>query len=340
LVRWMLIRLGDEEHVLLVVLHHIVVDAWAMAILLRELGQAYQADIQETLNWPALPIQYGDYTEWQRERLSGDRLGGELNYWRGQLRGVPALLELPADRPRPAVQGLEGAICRLEVEGDLTQRLRQLAQERSATLFMVLLASFQVLLGRYSGQRDIVVGSPIAGRNQVELEGVVGFFVNTLALRTDLSGQPSFAEVLERVKQTTLEAYGHQEVSFERLVEELAPQRTLAHAPLVQVMFELQNAPAARVNVRDLQFKISPLDTRLAKFDLTLLVEQDPDQEGLSAILEYRTDLFDESTISRMADHWGNLLQAIAASPEQPLDQLALEKETLDPVLNGNTARS
>ena len=333
LVRWMLLRLDDDDHFLLIVLHHIIVDGWSMAILVRELGQAYQQGTAAEKTWRPLSIQYADYAEWQRERLSGDRLKQELDYWQTKLQGAPALLELPADRPRPAVQGLQGAICRFELDAELTGRLRQVAQERGATLFMVLLAGFQALLGRYSGQQDIVVGSPIAGREREELEPVVGFFVNTLALRADLSGAPTFDTLLEQVRQTTLDAYAHQEVPFERLVEELAPERTLAHAPVVQVLFTLQ-AAAEPMAIEGLRFESEEPESATAKVDLALGLEERA--ERLVGGFQYRTDLFAEGTIAAMATAWERLLRGIAANPAAALDDIALA----EPVLRGAVSYS
>jgi amino acid adenylation domain-containing protein len=327
-VRWTLIRLAEEDHLFLIAIHHIVIDGWSMGILLEELSRSYEEAREGGLE--PLPVQYGDYASWQRQWLQGERLEGELSYWRQRLMGSPALLELPTDRPRPPVQGLSGAVWRVALDRELTAGLRKLARERGATLFMVLLAGFQALLSRYSGQRDIVVGTPIAGRNRMELEGLIGFFVNTLALRTDLSGGPSFLELLDRVKETTLEAYAHQEVPFERLVEELAPQRSLAYAPVVQVVFAMQGAlPAGQLG--STRFQIEEGELQTTKFDLTLGVEQRDD--GLAGSFEYRIDLFDQATIAQMAAHWERLLRAIVAEPGLPVESVqimdASERNTL-----------
>ena len=325
LARWTLLQLDTEHHWLLITLHHIVMDGWSMNVLMRELGQAYEQGSLEGL--APLSIQYADYACWQREWLQGERLERELGYWRQQLAGAPALLELPTDHPRPAVQGMQGAVWSTRIDGALSEQVRQLGREHGATLFMVLLASFQALLSRYSGQRDIVVGSPIAGRNRVELEGLIGFFVNTLALRTDLSDGPGFVELLERVKGTTLEAYAHQQVPFERLVEELAPERSLAHAPLVQVMFGVESGGGgATPHLADLKLELEGAETRTAKFDLTVSVEASGEQ-GMVWEFEYRTDLFEASTIERLARHWEVLLRAMVAEPERSVEELELLSE-------------
>jgi hypothetical protein len=253
LIRVGLLRLGDREHVVLLTVHHIVSDGWSMGVLINDVAQIYKAQCTgERAQLAALPIQYADYAMWQRERLQGEYLQEQLGYWKQQLGGAPALLELPTDRPRPAVQTHRGASVGFALSKELTAQLKELSQTRGATLFMVLQAAFAVLLHRYSGQADICVGTPIAGRNRAELEGLIGFFVNTLVLRSRLDAQENFGELLEQVKETALQAYAHQEVPFEQLVEELKPQRSLSYSPLFQVMFILQNAPRERLEIPDL----------------------------------------------------------------------------------------
>ena len=244
LLRASLLRFGAEEHAALVTMHHIVSDGWSMGILLREVTVLYEAlaageGFVRAL--PDLPVQYGDFAVWQREWLSGEVLARELAYWQGKLAGVPPLLELPTDRPRPAVQSFRGATRPLLLSRELTAGLRSLGRGSGTTPFMVLLAAFQTVLSRWSAQSDVSVGTPIAGRNHLETEGLIGFFVNTLVLRGELSGDPTFGDLLSRVRETSLEAHTHQEVPFEKLVEELAPERSLGHSPLFQVMFALQN---------------------------------------------------------------------------------------------------
>src|SRR5215212_3146789 len=243
LFRASLLRVNAEEHVLVLTMHHIVSDGWSAGVLFRELGTlygAYAAGEESPLQ--ELPVQYADYAVWQRDYLRGEVLNAQVEYWRERLTGAAPVLELPADRVRPAVQSYRGAAARFEVSREVSEGLKELAQAEGVTLFMTLLAAFKVLLYRYTGQEDIVVGSPIAGRTRAEVENLIGFFVNTLVLRTDLSGGPTFRELLGRVRETALGAYAHQDVPFEKLVEELQPERDMSHTPLFQVLFVLQNA--------------------------------------------------------------------------------------------------
>jgi len=324
LLRALLLRLGDHRHVLLVTLHHIVSDGWSLGVLVREASELYAA-------WTAgrapqlaeLSVQYADYSAWQREWLQGQVLDDEVDYWRQQLDGVPAVLELPLDRPRRARARQRGAQLRVRLGSEPSAALSALAQRRGATLYMVLLAAYQALLGRYSGQRDVCVGTPIAGRTQRETEELIGFFVNTLVMRGDLSGEPSFGELLARVRQTTLAAYGHQEVPFEKLVETLAPERDLSRTPLFQTMFILQNAPRPRLALGDATLTPLDLETGTAKFELTLSLEES-DDGGLVGFFEYDRDLFDRSTVARLAVHYERLLSAAAAEPETAVARLPL----------------
>jgi len=248
LFRNALYRLGPEHHILTGFVHHIVYDGWSSGVFTRELGPVYD-DIREgrELSLPELPIQYPDYTEWQRGWLQGETLERMLSYWRGRLKGASGVLDLPADHPRPLVTRHRGAQVRFVIPLPVAQALSALAQREGATLFMALLTAYKLLLSRYSGQEDIVVGSPIAGRDRPELEGLIGLFVNTLVLRTDLSGAPGFRELLRRVRETCLGAYAHQLFPFEKLVEELKPERDLSRNPLFQMMFVLQNYPMQRI---------------------------------------------------------------------------------------------
>jgi condensation domain-containing protein len=244
LVRAALLRLGAEEHVLLLTMHHIVSDGWSMGVLVRELAALYEAFRRgEPSPLGELPVQYADYAVWQREWLSGEVLEEQLDYWRRQLAGAPPALGLPTDRPRPQVATYHGAVEKFELSAELSESLKKLGRSEGATPFMTLLAAFYALLYRYSGQEEIVVGSPVAGRTRAETEGLIGFFVNTLALRTDLRGNPRFVELLKRVREVCLGAYGHQEVPFEKLVAELQPGRDMSRHPFFQVMFVLQNVP-------------------------------------------------------------------------------------------------
>ena len=315
-------QLGDREHAFVVTLHHIAADGWSLNVLDREIETLYSAfDRGVACELPPLPIQYSDYSLWQRERLQGAVLERQLAYWRTQLADLTTL-ELPTDHPRPPVQSHRGACHPLALSAGLTAALKQLSQRERVTLYMTLLAAFQVLLARYSGQDDIAIGSPIAGRSQRELEGLIGFFVNTLVLRSDLSGNPRFRDLLARVRETALDAYAHQELPFEKLVEELSPERDMSRNPLIQVMFALQNVPHAELTLPGLETTRLDLDTTTAKFDLTLSLTEQP--EGLSGVIEYATDLFDATTIARLAGHFTTLLEGTVADPETPIAELPL----------------
>jgi amino acid adenylation domain-containing protein len=322
LFRAALLRLADDEHVLLITLHHAVTDGWSMGVLYRELSALYAA-FADGAESPLvdLPVQYADYATWQREQLRGEVLDRELAWWKSQLSGAPALLELPTDHPRPAVQTYRGADEAVVLDADLLAPLQALARSEGATLYMVLLAAFQVLLGRYAGSEDVVVGSPIAGRTRPEVEELIGFFVNTLVLRTDLSGEPAFREVLRRVRTTTLGAYEHQEVPFERLVEELSPGRSLSHTPLFQVMFTL-GATAALPSFGEVSTERVDADLSSAKFDLHLALMGDA--AGMEGVLQYSTDLFDRATVQRMLGHLRRVLEQVAVDADQPISQLDL----------------
>ncbi|MBV9122341.1 MAG: amino acid adenylation domain-containing protein, partial [Planctomycetes bacterium] len=323
LLRATLLCLGAEEHVLLLTLHHIITDGWSVGILNREVAALYEAlAAGQAPSLPPLPIRYADFALWQRRWLQGEVLEAQLAYWKEQLAEAPAALNLPTDHPRPAVQTFQGSCQSLELPADLTRALKSLSRREGCTLYMVLLAAFQTLLHRYTGQEDICVGSPIAGRTRAETEGLVGFFVNTLVLRGDLSGNPSFRELLRRVRDTALGAYAHQDVPFEKLVEELQPQRDLSRSPFFQVMLVLQNAPQAALELAGLKLSPWDIDTGTAKFDLTLrLVEG---EDGLRGTLEYRTDLFEKESMARLLGHWRTLLEGIVAEPGQCLSELPL----------------
>ncbi|MCP4656326.1 MAG: AMP-binding protein, partial [bacterium] len=340
MLRVALLRLGREEHRLLVVIHHIAFDGWSTDVFLRELEALYQAAAGGRPSpLPELDVQYADFAVWQRQWLRGEVLEAQLAYWRDQLAGLE-VLELPCDRPRPAVRGFRGAGASFPLPAELHRRLRELSRRHGATLYMTLLATFQTLLGRYCGQRDVAVGSPIANRNRAEIEGLLGFFVNTLVLRADLD-DPRFRELVERVRDVALAAYAHQDLPFEQLVEALEPQRNLSQNPLVQVIFLLQNAPMGpRELAPGLALGLEEVDTGTAKFDLTLGLEET--DEGLRGDIEYDVDLFDASTIRRLTWHFRTLLEAIVASPDRRLSQLPLlapaERHAL--VLEWNDVRS
>ncbi|HYY43190.1 MAG TPA: amino acid adenylation domain-containing protein, partial [Pyrinomonadaceae bacterium] len=306
--------------------HHIVSDGWSMGVLVREVAALYEAHAHGgTVSLPDLPVQYADYAVWQREWLTGAVLDEQLAYWRQQLAGAPPVLELPTDRPRPKLQTFRGAALALELPRDLTDELKSLSRREGVTLFMTLLAAWQTLLARYSGQTDILIGSPIANRRRSEIENLIGFFANTLVLRTDLSGDPTFSELLARVREVCLGAYAHQDVPFEMLVEELQPERSLAHTPLFQVLLVLQNAPGAELSLPGL--KLTPLlpQSGTSKFDLMMFLEES--DAGLGGVFEYNTDLFDEATIKRLLQHFEQLLRATVAAPRTRISALPLMAE-------------
>jgi len=323
LFRASVLRLADEEHILLLTMHHIVSDGWSMGVLFQELSTLYDAfSTGKPSPLSELPIQYADFAAWQRRWLQGEVLESQLTYWKKQLADVPAGLELPTDHPRPPAQSFRGARQSMVLPQALTNRLKALSHQESVTLFVTLFAAFQTLLHRYTGKDDIIVGSPIAGRNRTEIEGLIGFFVNTLLLRTDLSSDPSFRELLGRVRKVALEAYDHQDLPFEKLVEELQPERNLSHSPLFQVMFVLQNAPMTALRLRGLTVNSLKVDSETAKFDLTLSMVEEVD--SLRGIIEYNTDLFDGATIHRMVGHFQTLLESIVADPGQRLSDLSI----------------
>jgi amino acid adenylation domain-containing protein len=330
LVRAKLLRMADEESVLLLTMHHIVSDGWSLGILSRELRtlyEAYSARLPSPL--PELPIQYVDFTVWQREWLQGEVLEAQLDYWKNQLAGAPSVLKLPTTYPRPSIQNFQqGANQWLSLPRSLTEPLKALSQREGATLFITLLAAFNVLLHRYTHQTDVVVGSPIAGRNRAETEDLIGFFVNTLVMRTDLSGDPSFRELLGRVKEVALGAYAHQDLPFEKLVEAVQPERSLSHHPLFQVMFQLIGAPSMNEEEESADFEEEPSEREemevvegTAKFDLGLDIFES--NGNLTAAVEYSTDLFEHTTISRMLFHFRTLLQSIVADPDRQISELS-----------------
>ncbi len=323
LLRAQVLRLAPQEHVVLLTMHHIVSDGWSTGVLIRELGQLYNAfSSNRPSPLPDLPIQYIDYAQWQRAWLGGQELERQLAYWKEKLGAHPVMLELPTDRPRPAVKSSRGATLGFTLSKDLSDAIKALSREEGATLFMTLLAAFQTLLYRYTGQENISVGTAIANRHRAEVEDLIGFFVNMLVLQTDLSGGPGFRELLARVRETALGAYAHQDLPFEILVEALHPQRDLSHTPLFQVAFTMDTAVGASLKLPGLSLDLIETDNQTAKFDLTLLMSDTP--TGLSGSFEYDADLFDEATIRRMAGHLETLLAGVVANPEQPIDSLPL----------------
>jgi amino acid adenylation domain-containing protein len=326
LLRTRLLRLSEQEHVLLLTMHHIVCDGWSVAVLQQEVAELFAAiSAGRPPALAPLAIQYADFAVWQRQWLGGELLAAHLSYWQDQLAGLTTL-ELPTDRPRPPVQSSRGAHYRFTLDAQLTTGLRRVSDRHQATLFMSLLAIFDLLLHRYSGQSDIVVGTPIANRNRTETEPLIGFFVNTLVMRADLAGDPSFSELLRRVRETALDAYAHQDLPFERLVSELGVGRDQSRTPLFQVMLILQNATRQQLEIPGLTLTPLTIETKVAKFDLTLQLEERG--ETLDGRIEYSTDLFDLTTIERMAGHLQRLAAAAAADPERRLSELPLLTES------------
>jgi len=330
LIRSSLYRLQETEHILLVTLHHIVTDGWSMGIFERELSALYEAFAKgEPSPLPELVVQYPDYALWHRDWFAKEGYESQLAYWKNVFKTQPPVLELPADHPRPAIQAhtvFRGVKRRLSLSRELTRKLKALCQKEESTLFMLLLGAYQTLLHRYTGEDDIVVGSPIAGRCLAETEQLIGLFINALALRVDLSGDPTFSELIRRVKEVALGAYAHQDLPFEMLVKEVQPGRSLAHNPLFQVMFVLQSDPTTVRPVGDLQMSHVQVENIAANFDLTLdVVERDGQ---LECMFECNADLFDEDRITRLLGHFNNLLEGIAADPQQRLSQLPLLSES------------
>ena len=323
LLRVTLVRLAEEDHLVLATMHHIVSDGWSMGVFIREVAALYVAASDGRPSpLPELPVQYSDFALWQRRHLSGEALDRQLAYWRERLAGAPAALELPTDRPRPVVRRQLGAQRPWSTSAELLERLEALARSRGVTLFMVLLAAFQTLLRRLGGQADCLVGSPIANRNRAEIEGLIGFFVNALVLRGDLSGSPTFTELLERTREVALGAYAHQDLPFEKLVEELQPERSLSHTPLFQVVLGLQNAPVSAMELPDLRLEPVNPETGTAKFDLTVLLGAGPN--GIAGSFEYDLDLFDPATVQAIADRYTVLLEGVAENPDRRLSDLPL----------------
>lgn len=326
LIRVTLVQLNQTEQWLLLCMHHIVSDGWSMGVLVEELAALYKAYSQgEPDPLMPLPIQYTDFAIWQREWLQADIRQRQLSYWQKQLADAPELLVLPTDRPRPAVQTFVGAHQEFRLSAELTSQLNQLSQQQGVTLFMTLLAAFDTLLYRYSGQSDILVGSPIANRNHSQIEGLIGFFVNTLVMRTSIEGNPSFSELLTQVREMAMDAYAHQDLPFEMLVEALQPERDLSYTPLFQVLFALQNQTLSQVDLTGLTASPLKVETGTSKFDLSLSMENRAD--GLVGVWRYSTDLFDASTIDRMTGNFVTLLEGIVANPQEKISQLPLLTE-------------
>ncbi len=323
MVDTLLLRLDAEEYVWFWNVHHVAFDGWSTKVLIDELRELYAAHVSgREPHLPDLPIQYADFAVWQREWLQGEVLQEQLDYWKRTLNGAPPTLDLPTDRPRPTVQSSAGACYSFTITGPVVEKLRALSLSEKTTLFMTTLAAFNAILCRYSGQADISVGTPIAGRNRAEIEKLIGFFINTLVLRTDLSGDPTFRELLHRVRRTALHAYDHQDLPFEKLVEVLHPERSLSHHPLIQVMFNYHNMPEEDLHVPGLTLEPIYVNSGASKFDLSLTLSEGEGQ--LIGMITYNTDLFNISTIERFVAHYRTLLEGLVARPDAPISELSL----------------
>jgi amino acid adenylation domain-containing protein len=326
LIRAGLVKLAEEDHVMVVVMHHIISDGWSLDVLLREVTTQYEFEVNNrATTMGELPVQYGDYALWQREWLRGEVLETQLAYWREQLKGAETILDLPTDKVRPPVQTFAGAHESVMLPEALVQSVNRLAEEQGVTLFMILLAAFQTLVWRYTGQKQFLIGTPVANRRQEEIENLIGFFANTLVLRADISGNETFSDLLARVREICLGAYAHQDVPLEMLVEELQPDRDLSRSPLFQVLFVLQNAPLSRLELAGLTMTPMDVEKGTAIFDLTLSLAEA--QGTLKASAEYNTDLFDRSTIQRLMGHFQVILEAVVKDPTQRVAHLPLLTE-------------
>jgi hypothetical protein len=330
LLRAMLLRMTPEDHVLLLTMHHIVSDAWSASVFLQEFGVLYTAYSKgDPSPLPELSLQYADYAVWQRDWLQGEALEARLGFWRRQLLAAPPILRLPSDRPRPKVQTFAGGHIPVMLPRDLLEGAKTLGAQEGVTLFMALLAAFQALLAYHTGEKRIVVGTDVANRPTLDTEGMIGFFINLLPLSTDLSGDPRFLELLQRVREITLTAYTYQDLPFHKLVEELRPDRSLSHNPLVQVLFVMQNTPPAKKVFSGLNLSRFDIPITHSKFDVAVFANEDAN--GLQCHWLYSRDLFEQSTIARMATHFENLLRSAIANPHLRLSALevldAEEKE-------------
>ena len=323
LIRVSVLRLANDEHVLMVNMHHIVCDGWSIGVMVQELGMLYSSKVKAQDGvLPALPIQYGDYAVWQRGWLVGDELERQLNYWENQLRGAPVVLGIPTDRPRPPIKSYRGRHFTFKFSEFVTRKLRVFAQSQGVTLYVLLLTGYQLMLSRYARENDICVGTAVAGRSHAEVEGLIGFFVNALVMRTDVSGDPSVAQLLERVRDVVLGAFAHEAVPAELVVERLGVERNLSHAPLAQVALTLQNAPVGVVEVPGVRFEPISFETCTAQYDLMVLMEEVNNE--LIGTVEYSTDLFDESTVAQMMGHMENLLRGMVIDPERRLSDVSM----------------
>jgi hypothetical protein len=324
-----LLRVGTEEHLALFTMHHAISDGWSMNVLVNELGQLYDAFAAGRPSpLEELPVQYADYAIWQREWLQGEVLQTQLDYWRSQLADAPADLHLPTDRPAPATRTTAAALLEFTIPPEVGARIKEICRNEEATLFMVMLAALALLLSRYSGQENVLIGTVIAGRHRLELEKLIGFFVNTLVMRVDLNGSHDFRDLLNRVRQTTLAAYAHQDVPFEKLVSELQPERSLSQNPFFNTLLMVQNMPRSGLNLKNLQIDEIVTDTVAAKFDLSLAVAEF--DTGLSSTIVYSTDLFDASTVARMAETLNQILREATGLAAGPIEATPVTGELLN----------
>lgn len=327
LIRAGLVKLEEKDHVAVMTMHHIVSDGWSTGILIAEVREIYRAIVRgEEARLKELAIQYGDYAVWQREQLEGEVIEEQKRYWKEQLRGAPEVMNVVGGRERPEVQSYRGGSEAVRVSKEVSEGIREMSRREGVTLYMSLLGAFKVLLTRYSGEEDIVVGTSVAGRSRVETEGLIGFFVNTLVMRTDLGGDPSFRQLLNRVKEVVLEAYAHQDLPFEKLVEELHPERSLSHMPLYQVLFVLQNIPHEELDLEGIQIRPFIYEKGVSRVDLMLSLTESGDR--LSGAMEYNSDLFEAKTIRKMIRHYCNLLEAVIADPDMPISQISMLDES------------
>jgi len=334
LFRTRLIIMNHESHILLVSMHHIVSDGWSIGVLVNDWIALYKSFL-DGLESPLseLTIQYVDYADWLRKWLEGEEYDRQISYWKKQLEGIPVLLELPTDFQRPPAQTFKGTTLDFSISSELTSKLKKLSKDSNTTLFMTLISIFSILMFRYSAQEDIVIGSPIANRNNKDIEPLIGFFVNTLVLRHDLSDNPIFENFLQKNRKVILDAYSHQDISFEQLVEELQPARSLSHSPLFQVLFALQNAPVGKLELPDLTIKILKQNTEISKFDLSMILEENEINSCLDGTVEFNKDLFKNETIERLISHFKNLIIEIVKNPKKTINQYQIlsssEKEKI-----------
>ena len=323
LVKFTLLKLTPQSHILIIIIHHIIADGWSMGILTQEFSHLYQAYNQNTTpNLAPLPIQYSDFAVWQRDYFQENILNSQINYWQNALDGIPQFLSLPLDKPRPKIQTFNGAVKTFTISSSLTQQLKLFAQQNNVTLYITLLSVFAILLSRYSNQTKLIIGSPIANRNHQEIENLIGFFVNSLPLGIRLDRNSTFTELVQQVKTTALEAYEHQDLPFEKLVQELKVERNLSYNPLFQVLFALQNIPDNTFKLDNLEVESIPCETKTAKFDLGLFIKETP--ENIKCIWEYKTDLFNLDTIERITGHFQNLIAEILQNSQQKISLLSL----------------